>query len=196
MILFFIILVVVIVVFSILILIIFSYTKKEHTSKKDHEHNTNHNNHDDNHGHDDHGHTPPSKKMGVWGWIWNIVAVGIVIFLCFMVFTCTRNCTREKESSTRTIPDYGSTEALILMAEYDLDENHPSWTTPYIDYKFKIRTEGHAINIQFNGMKNLEPYPPEGNFSMPSSARPGSAIITLGDGEKKVHVQLYKKIKV
>ena len=113
-----------------------------------------------------------------------------------MIFTGVQNCTRKKENPATQIPDHGHTEALVLMAEYDLDENNPSWTTQYIDYKFKIRTEGHAINIQFDGMKSPEPYPPEGNFSIPSNARHGPATITLGDGEKKVHVQLYKKIKI
>lgn len=140
-----------------------------------------------------------TKKTSPWTVFWNIVATAAIIFVAVMLFlivsSITRSCDRPRtpDSASQT---HIYKEALVLVDEHDLDDNNPSWTTPYIGYKFKIRTEGHAINIQFTGMKDPVPYPPEGNFSMPSGAQPGPATITRGPGEKRVHVQLYKIITI
>jgi hypothetical protein len=128
-----------------------------------------------------------------------VLVLGIILFvgLSKLKFHGFKNKNTETETA-KTKPETvntrtGTTEVLELIAETDLNDAHPSWVTPRIDYKFKIRTEGHAINIQFTGSSSV-PYPTEGNFQMPSGAQQGSAVITRGPNEKgTVHVQLYKK---
>ena len=89
---------------------------------------------------------------------------------------------------------YSGEEALVLIAEADIYPGE-SWTTPYVDYKFKLRTDGHAYNALFSGMSEPVQYPAEGQFYMPSNAQAGPIVITAGAGEtKKIHIWLYKKV--
>ncbi|MFA6274490.1 MAG: hypothetical protein WC662_04995 [Candidatus Paceibacterota bacterium] len=79
-----------------------------------------------------------------------------------------------------------------------------AWETPPVNYKYKIRTDGHAYGVQWTstngGWTKKIDFPAEGDFeagkdfTKPSDAKKGAPLrITFGKGEKKEYkVQLYK----
>ena len=79
-----------------------------------------------------------------------------------------------------------------------------AWETPPVNYKYKIRTDGHAYGVQWTstngGWTKKVDFPAEGDFeagkdfTKPSDAKKGAPLrITFGKGEKKEYkVQLYK----
>ena len=106
--------------------------------------------------------------------------------------------TTENSTPSNTQPEssYAGEEALVLIAEADIYPGE-SWTTPYVDYKFKLRTDGHAYNALFSGMSEPVQYSAEGQFYVPSNAQAGRIVITAGTGEtKKFHIWLYKKVMI
>ncbi len=143
-----------------------------------------------------HDTTPPAPKKSKVGWIcFGLLVAGIVIYFIFFSHH------GEEASNSSSSSNSGETREVLYLVDKDSVGPGVVWITPKIDYKFQLRTEGHAISLQFSGDNGtwLEPvsYPTEGDFSMPSNARPGPVKVGAGKKEtRKFCAELYRVIKV
>lgn len=145
--------------------------------------------------------TPPKNPTGF--------LVGLIILLGMVTFGIyhfskkspeeiqdTRDKKEEKErrkkeptaTTQQYVPPPQPVEALVLMHEC---------MTPCsadIQWKFKIRTDGHAIKVKFPGMSWYN-MPAEGDVKFPFTMNAGEAFFaSLDEKNPNVRVQVYKKI--
>ena len=179
---FIIILILIILFFGGIIWIIFLSTK-EKIKKNDGDHN---------HGHDDHGHTPPSKKMSVWGWIWNIIAVLVIAFLCLLIFGWYQGCQREKENPK------AKTQTEIVLDRGIVKPGQP-WVT-YVGrgYNFRFitytKTSFYVEYTSVNGGYTDPVYYEQGKDTeyLPPDATDGPARVSVGPENIEFEVSLIK----
>lgn len=71
-----------------------------------------------------------------------------------------------------------------------------SWTTSKVNYHFRLIAKEHAICGKYNGVDEIQCYPPTGTFWMPKGAKSGPIEVSAGEGETSdFEVELQKKIK-
>lgn len=137
--------------------------------------------------------TKQYKKTGKpFPWTW----VGAVLGVLLLVLLFKGGCSHKAKTppapskvSVTTAPE--TVEALVLMHEEDTP------CSAYIDYKFRIRTEGHPLNIKFQGVKDPVIYPGEGKFDVPPESKAGELFFTSPDPlHPNVRVQIYKVVKI
>jgi len=131
--------------------------------------------------------------------IFGAVLLFILIPLIFGGGTSNDNVT-STPPITRSRASYNTTEALVLI-DYSYIDSVTSWITPYVDYKFKVRSERHFYFIQFSsvngGWTKKTLIKRDTNLQVPSNGTQGPLRITAGPKEtKRFRVQLYKRIRV
>ena len=90
-------------------------------------------------------------------------------------------------------PAYAQTEPTVdaLVLEHEC-------VTPCsanIAWRFKIRTEGHPLQIQFKGVVNPVTFPGEGDFQAPEKMQSGETFFVSSEKEHpNVRVQVYRVV--
>jgi len=146
-----------------------------------------------------------NEKKFTYGIIDNktaIIIFGVVLLFILLPLIfggSTSNNVTSTPTTTRSRTSY-TTEALVLI-DYSYIDSTTRWITPYIDYKFKIRTERHAYFIQFSstngGWTKKTLINKDTDLKVPSNGTQGPLKITGGPKEtKRFRVQLYKRIRV
>lgn len=129
------------------------------------------------------------------------IAIGAIVIIIGVIFYFINKNDEKNNNLKKTQTESSSDqqkEILEQMSENYVSSESP-WITPVIDYKYKIRTDGHAYNLEFTskngGWTEKVLVPAEGNFNnMPDDAISGPVKITAGPGETRFLVQLYKRI--
>ncbi len=140
------------------------------------------------------------SAKGILGGVIIVVTIVVVIIIHYATYKPPPPTTNNSNSNSNSSNSGINTDALILIQEFYINPGD-TIVTGRIDYKFELRTEGHAVNLSFSGENGtwLKPvsYPKEGDFNMPSDAKPGSVKVTTGKGEtQKFRVELFKVAKV
>ncbi len=133
-------------------------------------------------------------------WTWRILIL-IFIILCLSGWMVSCNWEKTDDSTTNSnTPEVSYKEVLELMDYGYVGNNKTEWITPKVNYKFKLRSEGHAYFVQFsteNGgwtKKILIPAEGDMDITIPSEATQGVLRITPGPNEtREFRVQLYRK---
>ena len=100
---------------------------------------------------------------------------------------------KEKKAEESRRPQYVAPpalnrEALVLMHECYTPCN------ANIQWRFKIRTDGQAIRVKFQGVKDWFIIPAEGDVQCPQQLRSGMTEFQSNEKNPHIRVQVYQKI--
>ena len=85
-------------------------------------------------------------------WIWIILAViCLLILLAGWISSCNEKETPLTETQ-ETADSRTSFREVLDLVDFSYVGPRMEWVTPFVDYKFKIRTEGHSINVQYTSI--------------------------------------------
>jgi len=131
-----------------------------------------------------------------------IIVIAIIIVIPIV---CSRENKEDKKEDTTSsnTSETSYKEVLELIGYGYVGGTRTEWITPTVNYRFKLRSEGHAYFVQFsteNGgwtKKILIPAEGDDDKPLPDGVVQGPVRITPGPNEtREFRVQLYKKINI
>ena len=135
----------------------------------------------------------------------SIVIIIITLIMFFLTGIEVKENIEDKKGNTNNsnTPSTSYKEVLELIDYGYIGGNKAEWVTPPVNYKFKLRTEGHSFFVQFSTenrgwtKKILISGEEDINIPTPPDAIQGPLKVTKGPNEtREFRVQLYKKINI